>query len=93
MILCSTTCTILVLLKVAQIRLIIVHDEVITVCLISPSPSPPHTHTQSLGVLFTVAGFVVIFLIGSYSEPNFAHAIIGIVLTALLIQQYLSGIL
>ena len=48
---------------------------------------------QSVGVLFTVAGFVVIFLVGSYSEPNFSHAIIGIVLTGLLLQQYLSGIL
>ena len=48
---------------------------------------------QSVGVLFTVAGFVVIFLVGSYSEPNFSHAIFGIVLTVLLLQQYLSGIL
>ena len=48
---------------------------------------------QSLGVLLTVAGFVLIFLVGSYSEPNFAHAIVGIVLTAILIHQFLNGIL
>ncbi len=48
---------------------------------------------QCLGVLVTVAGFVVIFLVSDYSEPNFAHAIVGIVLTVLMIQQFLSGIL
>lgn len=51
-----------------------------------------HIIVQSLGVLMTVAGFVLIFLVGSYSEPNFAHAIIGIVLTAVLLQQFLNGI-
>ena len=53
----------------------------------------PFTLLQSLGVLLTVAGFVLIFLVGSYSEPNFTHAIVGIVLTAMLLQQFLSGIL
>ena len=48
---------------------------------------------QCLGVLVTVAGFVVIFLVGSYNEPAFPHAIVGIVLTTLMIQQFLSGIL
>ena len=48
---------------------------------------------QSLGVLVTVAGFVIIFLVGSYSEPVFPHAIVGMVLTALMVQQFLSGIL
>ncbi len=48
--------------------------------------------SQSLGVLLTVAGFVVIFLVGSYTSPNFPHAVVGIVLTFLLIQQFLSGI-
>lgn len=51
-----------------------------------------HIIAQSLGVLLTVAGFVLIFLVGSYSEPNFTHAIVGIVLTAMLLQQFLSGI-
>ena len=44
-------------------------------------------------MLVTVAGFVVIFLVGSYNEPAFPHAIVGIVLTTLMIQQFLSGIL
>lgn len=48
---------------------------------------------QSLGVLLTVAGFVLIFLVGSYSEPNYPHAIVGIILTAMLVQQFLNGIL
>ncbi len=48
---------------------------------------------QCLGVLVTVAGFVVIFLVGSYNEPAFPHAIVGIILTTLMIQQFLSGIL
>lgn len=48
---------------------------------------------QSLGVLLTVSGFVIIFLVGSYSSPDFPHAIVGIILTFLLIQQFLSGIL
>ena len=48
---------------------------------------------QSLGVLLTVAGFVLIFLVGSYDEPNYPHAIVGIILTAILLQQFLSGIL
>jgi hypothetical protein len=51
-----------------------------------------HIICHSLGVLLTVAGFVLIFLVGSYSEPNFAHAIVGIVLTAILIHQFLNGI-
>lgn len=40
-----------------------------------------------------MAGFVLIFLVGSYSEPNYAHAIVGIVLTAALVHQFLNGIL
>ena len=51
------------------------------------------SHTQSAGVLLTVAGFVIIFLVGSYEQPTFAHAIVGIVLTAILLQQFMSGIL
>ncbi len=51
-----------------------------------------HIIFQSGAVLLTVAGFVVVFLVGS-AEPNFAHAIVGIVLTAILIQQFLNGIL
>ena len=50
-------------------------------------------HTQSLGVLLTVAGFVTVFMVGSFSNPDFPHAIVGIVLTFILIQQFLSGIL
>ena len=46
-----------------------------------------------MGVLLTVAGFVIVFLVGNFREPNFAHAVVGIILTAILIQQYLSGIL
>ena len=48
---------------------------------------------QSLGVLLTVAAFVTIFLVGSFSQPDFPHAIVGIVLTFMVIQQFLSGIL
>lgn len=44
-------------------------------------------------MLLTVAGFVLIFLVGSYSTPDFPHAIVGIILTFILIQQFLSGIL
>lgn len=51
-----------------------------------------HIICQSGGLLLTVTGFVVVFLVGTYSEPNYPHAIIGIVLTAILIQQFLSGI-
>ncbi len=43
-------------------------------------------------MLVAVAGFVVIFLVGSYNEPAFPHAIVDIVLTTLMIQQFLSGI-
>ena len=60
--------------------------------IVCSRPSP-HCVVQCLGVLLTVAGFVIIFLVGFYDEPVFAHAIIGIVLTALMIQQFLSGIL
>jgi hypothetical protein len=48
---------------------------------------------QSFGVLLTVSGFVIIFLVGSFSSPDFPHAIVGIVLTFLVIQQFLTGIL
>ena len=41
----------------------------------------------------TVAGFVLIFLVGSYDEPNFAHAIAGIVLTVMLLHHFIVGIL
>ncbi len=44
-------------------------------------------------MLVTVAGFVVIFLVGTYNEPAFPHAVVGIVLTTLMIQQFLSGII
>jgi len=51
-----------------------------------------HVICQSAGLLLTVAGFVIIFLVGSWNQPNFPHAIIGIVLTAILLQQFLNGI-
>ena len=54
--------------------------------------SPPSL-SQSAGVLLTVAGIVIVFLVGTYDQPNFPHAIIGIVHTVIMIQQFLSGIL
>ena len=42
---------------------------------------------QCLGVLVTVAEFMV------YNEPAFPHAIVDIILTTLMIQRFLSGIL
>ena len=48
---------------------------------------------QSVAVMLTVAGFVMVFLVGTYDQPNFAHAIVGIVLVVLMLQQFLNGIL
>lgn len=51
-----------------------------------------HVLVQALGVLFTIAAFIIVFLVASYDQPNFPHAIVGIILTVILLQQFLNGI-
>ncbi|KAL5499655.1 hypothetical protein EMCRGX_G011109 [Ephydatia muelleri] len=51
-----------------------------------------HIVLQVIGTLLMVCAFVSLLIVSEYS-PDFPHAVIGIVLTALTFQQFLNGIL
>lgn len=48
-------------------------------------------YMQVCGTLLTVCGVVLVFLVSA--EPSFPHAVIGILLTITVLQQFLSGVM
>ena len=56
-----------------------------------PSLPPSPSLDQVIGTLLTFGGFILIFLVST--QPSFPHGVIGTILTAIIAQQFLTGIL